>query len=74
MITVDICPFCGHHDIEITEAGSYEYAVDCPECQHIGPLLQRHHASHHSMEQGNPAGIARLRDSGLHLKSQEERK
>ena len=38
MITVDICPFCGHHDIEITEAGSYEYAVDYPECRAIGPI------------------------------------
>lgn len=38
MITILPCPFCGHEDVEINEIGVGEFAVDCPECQAIGPI------------------------------------
>jgi hypothetical protein len=38
MITVNPCPFCGHDDVEFSEVEPGTYAVDCPECQCIGPF------------------------------------
>ncbi len=38
MIQILPCPFCGHEDVEIGEIGLGEFAVDCPECQAIGPI------------------------------------
>ena len=37
-ITVMPCPFCGHDDVEFSEVEPGTYAVDCPECQCIGPF------------------------------------
>jgi Lar family restriction alleviation protein len=36
--TILPCPFCGWHDVEIGEISPGEYAVDCPDCQCIGPF------------------------------------
>ena len=33
------CPFCSHEDVEIDEVGVGEFAVDCPECRAIGPIM-----------------------------------
>lgn len=38
MTTINPCPFCGNEDIEIDEVRIGEYAVDCPECECIGPI------------------------------------
>ena len=38
MTTINLCPFCGHDDVEIDEVGVTEYAVTCPECRCIGPI------------------------------------
>ncbi len=38
MITVNNCPFCGDENVEIDEIRSGEYAVDCQECESIGPI------------------------------------
>jgi len=32
------CPFCGHHDVEICEVEPGRIAIDCPECECIGPF------------------------------------
>lgn len=32
------CPFCGHDDIEINEIEPGRCAIDCPECECIGPF------------------------------------
>ncbi len=32
------CPFCGHEDVEICEVEPGTIAIDCPECQAIGPF------------------------------------
>lgn len=32
------CPFCGHDDIEINEIEPGRFAIDCPECECIGPF------------------------------------
>ena len=37
-IVVNDCPFCGWHDVEIDEIEPGRYAVDCPECECIGPF------------------------------------
>lgn len=38
MITVNSCPFCGDDQVEIDEVRPGEYAVDCLECEAIGPI------------------------------------
>lgn len=38
VITVQPCPFCGWHDVEIDEIEPGRFAVDCPECEAIGPF------------------------------------
>ena len=38
-ITIHPCPFCGHDDVEIEEVSISEFAVCCPECRAIGPIL-----------------------------------
>lgn len=37
-IHIDACPFCGFDDVEIDEVRIGEFAVDCPECEAIGPI------------------------------------
>lgn len=37
-ITVMPCPFCDFDDVEISEIEPGRYAVDCPDCQAIGPF------------------------------------
>lgn len=32
------CPFCGHADVEICEVEPGRIAIDCPECETIGPF------------------------------------
>lgn len=32
------CPFCGHSDLKIGEPEPNRLAVDCPECECIGPF------------------------------------
>jgi hypothetical protein len=36
-VTIDDCPFCGWHDVEIGDISPLRIAVDCPECWCIGP-------------------------------------
>jgi len=38
-IHVSGCPFCDYDDVEITEVSPGEFAVDCPDCRCIGPIL-----------------------------------
>lgn len=42
MITVNNCPFCGDENVEIdeitVESGPALYAVDCQECEAVGPI------------------------------------
>lgn len=38
MNAVNPCPFCNHADVEYSEVEPGTYAVDCPECQCIGPF------------------------------------
>lgn len=38
MIDILPCPFCGHDDVEICEVEPGRIAIDCPECQCIGPF------------------------------------
>jgi len=38
MTTINPCPFCNHDDVELDEVRPGEYAVDCPECECIGPI------------------------------------
>jgi hypothetical protein len=38
MIAVNPCPFCGHKYVEFCEVEPGTMAVDCPECQCIGPF------------------------------------
>ena len=38
MTTINPCPFCGLEDVEIMEVRPGEFAVDCPECECIGPI------------------------------------
>lgn len=37
-IFIDRCPFCGFDDVQIGEVRPGEFAVDCPECEAIGPI------------------------------------
>lgn len=37
-ITIHPCPFCGWHDVEICEVEPGRIAIDCPECECIGPF------------------------------------
>jgi Lar family restriction alleviation protein len=39
MITIKPCPFCGNEEVEIDEVGIGEFAIDCPECRAIGPIV-----------------------------------
>lgn len=39
MTTIAPCPFCGFDDVEIDEVGTSEFAIDCPECRAIGPIV-----------------------------------
>lgn len=32
------CPFCDHDDVEYCEVDPGTFAIDCPECQCIGPF------------------------------------
>lgn len=32
------CPFCTWHDVEVCEVEPGRIAIDCPECQAIGPF------------------------------------
>jgi Lar family restriction alleviation protein len=32
------CPFCGYADVEICEVEPGRIAIDCPECETIGPF------------------------------------
>lgn len=32
------CPFCSHVDVEICEVEPGRIAIDCPECECIGPF------------------------------------
>jgi Lar family restriction alleviation protein len=41
-LTVNPCPFCGHVDVEFSEVEPGTIAVDCPECQCIGPFADSH--------------------------------
>ena len=36
--TIKNCPFCDNDQVEIGEIEPGRYAVDCPECQCIGPF------------------------------------
>jgi hypothetical protein len=35
---INPCPFCDHVDVEWCEPELGTYAIDCPECQCIGPF------------------------------------
>lgn len=37
-IVIESCPFCGWHDVELGEIEPGRFAVDCPECECIGPF------------------------------------
>lgn len=37
-IFIDRCPFCGYDDVELDEVRIGEFAVDCPECEAMGPI------------------------------------
>jgi hypothetical protein len=39
MVDIDVfpCPFCGHDDVQIGEVSPGRFAVDCPECECVGP-------------------------------------
>lgn len=37
-ITINPCPFCGYHDVEICEVEPGRIAIDCPDCECIGPF------------------------------------
>lgn len=39
-MSIDIkpCPFCDHADVEICEVQPGTIAIDCPECECIGPF------------------------------------
>lgn len=39
-VEVKPCPFCGFKDVEIGEVDLGCYAVDCPECECIGPIVR----------------------------------
>lgn len=39
-ITVNACPFCGWHDVQIDETSPGRYQVTCPECEAIGPASE----------------------------------
>lgn len=36
-MTIEPCPFCGFTDVQIGEPEPGRIAIDCPECQAIGP-------------------------------------
>ena len=38
MTTIAPCPFCGYDDVEIDEVDVLRIAVNCPECECIGPV------------------------------------
>ncbi len=38
MTTIMPCPFCRHDDVEICEVEPGRIAIDCPECECIGPF------------------------------------
>lgn len=38
MTTIFPCPFCDHDDVEINEIEPGRFAIDCPECECIGPF------------------------------------
>ena len=38
MTTILPCPFCGFIDVEICEVEPGRIAIDCPECECIGPF------------------------------------
>lgn len=38
MVTILPCPFCGFTDVQIGEPEPGRIAIDCPECQAIGPF------------------------------------
>lgn len=33
------CPFCGHDDVEVSEVEIRRYAIDCPVCGCLGPVM-----------------------------------
>jgi hypothetical protein len=39
-LTVNPCPFCGNDDVQFCEVEPGLIAVDCPECQCIGPFAE----------------------------------
>ena len=38
-VTIMPCPFCDHEDVEVDEVAPGQFAIDCPECGAIGPIL-----------------------------------
>jgi hypothetical protein len=38
MTTIKNCPFCDHDDVEVNEIEPGRFAIDCPECECIGPF------------------------------------
>lgn len=38
MIEILPCPFCGYRDVEICEVEPGRIAIDCPDCECIGPF------------------------------------
>ena len=37
-INIKHCPFCDHADVEVNEIEPGRFAIDCPECECIGPF------------------------------------
>jgi Lar family restriction alleviation protein len=44
-IEIKPCPFCGHADVELGEPEPNRFAVDCPECGCVGPIINELHSA-----------------------------
>lgn len=38
IIEIKPCPFCDYADVEVCEVEPGRYAIDCPDCECIGPF------------------------------------
>lgn len=38
MSMINPCPFCSHDDVQVAEPATGRYAIDCPECECVGPI------------------------------------
>jgi hypothetical protein len=37
-VAIRNCPFCDHADVEVNEIEPGRFAIDCPDCECIGPF------------------------------------